>query len=207
MIRKLMLSFILLLLMAGCSGAPSQPVTYGALLTRDDFDAPGTWDTAVLPAATVQVANGVLSFDAESGRYIFSVDYRTQTDTIIEATARLLSAETYNGFGLICRASAKGEGYYFLIGGDGSGTIRRSAGREVKPLAAWTKTGAVNGGLNRLRVVCQGDYLALYVNEQLVAEARDTLYGSGYTGFTAVSTRAGQRVVVEFDALRVYRAE
>ena len=197
------------LLLSACSGGPSQSVALGPLLVEDDFDAPGQWDTADVPAATVQIADGVFHFDAEAGRYIFSVDYRTQTDTVIEATARLWSEDTSNGFGVICRANADGEGYYFMIGGDGSGTIRRSAGREVEPLAAWTKTGAIitGGAQNRIRAVCDGDYLALYVNDQFVAEARDSLYGSGYTGFVVVTTREGQRVEVDFDALRVYAAE
>lgn len=197
------------LMLGACSGKPSQPVTLGALLAEDDFDRQGSWDTADVPAATVQIADGVFHFDAEAGRYIFSVDYQTQTDTIIEATARLWSEDSSNGYGVICRANADGKGYYFLIGGDGSGTIRRSAGREVEPLAAWTKTSAVipGGAQNRIRAVCDGDYLALYVNDQFVAEARDSLYGSGYTGFVVVTTRNGQRVEVDFDALRVYAAE
>jgi hypothetical protein len=205
-------SIVLLLfafLLGACSGGPSQPVTRGALLIEDDFNAPGQWDTADVPAATVEIADGVFHFDAEAGRYIFSVDYRTQIDTVTEATARLWSEDASNGFGIICRANADGEGYYFLIGGDGSGTIRRSAGREVKALAAWTQTGAVitGGAQNRIRAVCDGDYLALYVNDQFVAEARDSLYGSGYTGFVVVTTRERQRVEVDFDALRVYAAE
>lgn len=207
--KRCILFLILTLMLGACNSGPSRTVMPGAVLVEDDFDAPGQWDTADVPAATVQIADGVFHFDVEAGRYIFSVDYRTQTDTVIEATARLWSDDDSNGFGVICRANADGEGYYFLIGGDGSGTIRRSAGRDVKALAAWTKTGAVIGGgaQNRIRAVCDGDYLALYVNDQFVAEARDSLYGSGYTGFVVVTTRDGQRVEVDFDALRVYAAE
>src|SRR5690606_40854624 len=54
--------------------------------------------TADVPAATVEIADGVFHFDAEAGRYIFSVDYRTQTDTVTEATARLWSEDASNGF-------------------------------------------------------------------------------------------------------------
>jgi len=55
--------------------------------------------------------------------------------------------------------------------------------------------------------VCDGDYLALYVNDVFVGEARDSLYSSGYTGLTVVTTRPGQRIAVDFDTLRVYAAE
>lgn len=207
MIRLLMFLCCLFSL-AACGGRPSREVSFGELLLEDDFDVPGRWDVADVPAATVAVADGVFRFSADAGRYIFSVDYRPQNDVVIEATARLLSEDDSNGFGVMCRGDADGEGYYFLIGGDGSGTIRRSRGREVTALAPWTKTGAVlSTGENRIRAVCDGDYLALWVNDQFVAEARDRLYASGYTGFVVVTTRAGQRIDVEFDALRVYRAD
>lgn len=195
----------LLILVAGCNGNPTREVTYGELLLSDDFDVAGQWDTAQKPAADVQVRNGVFRFEANSGRYIFSVDYRMQGDSITEVDAVHLSDDTSDGYGLMCRANASGDGYYFLIGSDGSATIRRGQGREVAPLVKWTQIGALNtNAANRIRVICDGDYLAMYVNDIFVGEVRDSLYMQGYTGLAVVTTRPGQRITVEFDALRVY---
>lgn len=199
---------VIVLILAACNGYPSRPVSPGEILLRDDFEREGAWDQADVPAAIASISDGVFHIEADAGRYIFSVDYRTQTDAVTEVNALHLSDDDSSGFGIICRANADGEGYYFLIGADGSGTIRRSQGREVKPLVAWTKTdGIVTGASNRIRAVCDDDYLALYVNDVFVGEARDSLYSSGYTGLTVVTTRPGQRIAVDFDTLRVYAAQ
>lgn len=193
------------LILAACNGTPTREVIIGDLLLRDNFDTAGRWDVADVPAARLMVENGAFRFDAEAGRYIFSVDYRSQTDVIIEVEALHLSGETTSGFGVMCRADADGDGYSFMIGADGSGSIRRTQGRKVTPLVAWTRTGGVTTtGSNRIRAICDGDYLALYVNDFFVGEVYDRLYSSGFTGLVVADTRAGQRVVVEFDALRVY---
>ncbi len=196
---------ILVCACAACNGSPSRTAAPGALLLRDNFDGSGRWDQADVAAASVLIRDGVFHFEADAGQYIFSVDYQTQTNVIVEVDAFHLSDDDSSGFGIICRANTNGEGYYFLIGADGSGTIRRSRGRDVTPLVAWTKTGGiVTGASNRIRAVCDGDYLALYVNGIFVGEARDSLYSSGYTGLTVVTTRPGQRISVDFDVLRIY---
>jgi hypothetical protein len=100
-----------------------------------------------------------------------------------------------------------GDGYLFLIRGDGAYAIMRSRGRDVQALVDWKTSNAINQGpgQNHLRVVCVDDYLALYVNDQFVADAIDDTYTRGQVGLAAAAVdRLG--VQVEFDNLSISQA-
>lgn len=111
---------------------------------------------------------------------------------------------------MLCRASANndGDGYYFLISGDGYYSIRRGATERVDGLIDWAQTDVVNQnrGLNRIRAVCIGDYLALYVNGQFLAETRNSRYTRGYAGLTAAVVDGGA-VDIAFDDLSIWSAQ
>lgn len=101
-----------------------------------------------------------------------------------------------------------GDGYLFLIQGSGAYGIFRSRGRDLRPLVDWQTSPAINVGpaSNRLRAVCVGNYLALYVNDQFVASATDDTYTEGQVGLVAsAANRLGVRV--EFDDLIVSTAK
>jgi hypothetical protein len=99
----------------------------------------------------------------------------------------------------------EGDGYLFLVQGSGSYGIFRARGRNLTPLVDWAASDVVNPALemNTLRAVCVGDYLALYVNGQLLAQTTDSTYTEGQVGMVAsASNRLGARV--QFDNLTVY---
>lgn len=126
----------------------------------------------------------------------------TATESATEATAQATEEGTAE-----VRAEPRfgeGDGYLFLIQGAGQVGIFRSNGRQLTPLVDWKASSAVVQGRaeNRLRAVCVGDYLALFVNDQLVAEAIDDRYTEGQAGMVAsAASRLGLRV--EFDNLMV----
>lgn len=100
-----------------------------------------------------------------------------------------------------------GDGYVFLVQGSGRFAIMRSRGRSVTPLLDWADSGLINKGaaLNRIRAVCLGDYLALYINGEFVGDATDDTYTGGQVGLVAAAAgRLG--VQVEFDNLSVSEA-
>jgi hypothetical protein len=100
-----------------------------------------------------------------------------------------------------------GDGYLFLVRGDGSYAIMRARGQVVRPLVNWGFSSAINQGAvaNHVRVVCVEDYLALYVNDQFVADATDDAYTRGQVGLAAAAVdRLGVRV--EFDNLSISQA-
>lgn len=103
-----------------------------------------------------------------------------------------------------------GNGYLFLIQGNGSYAIMRASEREVIPLVDWTEAPEDlmeigRNANNTMRAVCVDDYLALFINDQFVAEAADDTYTEGQIGMAASSyNRLGVRV--EFDNLVVSEA-
>jgi len=100
-----------------------------------------------------------------------------------------------------------GDGYVFLVQGSGRFAIMRSRGRSVTPILDWTDSGLINKGaaLNRIRAVCLGDYLALYINGEFAGDATDDTYTGGQVGLVAAAAgRLG--VQVEFDNLSVSEA-
>jgi hypothetical protein len=100
--------------------------------------------------------------------------------------------------------SNNGDGYLFMVQGNGRYAILRSQGRKLTPLVNWASASAVNQGAaqNRIRAVCMGNYLAMYVNGQFVADTTDDLYTKGQVALVGASAgRTG--MTVTFDNLSV----
>lgn len=102
-----------------------------------------------------------------------------------------------------------GDGYLFLIEGSGRFSIQRSLGRSVTPLVDWTSSTVIKTGaaLNQIRAVCLGNYLALYINGEFIADATDDSYtDAGQVGMVAAG--AGPLgVQVQFDNLSISEAK
>ena len=211
---------LLLLLCASCTNLglviPSQPLPtvgyrYLELVADDRFDQAGDWrsydDGAGLFLGPVE---GVYRISFVGRQYVWTQAESLYGDQVIEADARQVSDFDYNAFGLACRLDPanSGRGYFFLISGDGSASIRWSNGRSLEAIVAAAPKRQIKQGRaqNRIRIVCIDDYLALWVNDQFVAEARDGRSTGGAVGLVAVMNYAGEKLEVEFDDLRIWRA-
>ena len=213
-IRSVILWLLLIAatLISGCAPRqPSQPFTIDRLLIDEEFAADSIWEAYADPAIKVdlRVADGAYRIEARDGGFMWGLGGGVLTDTVIEVESEQLSDYADNAYGVMCRASpsADGDGYYFLISGDGYYTIRRGAGREIAALIPWTAHEAIRKGQthNRIRAVCLGDYLALFVNDQFVDETHDHLYRQGLIGLAAGVPDGGE-VIVTFDDLLVFAA-
>jgi hypothetical protein len=202
---------ILIALLTACGSTATQPYTLGEKLLDIDFSRPFDWERYVNPAQGVefQVVDGVYQARAWDGGFTWTLHPLQTSDVVIEADVIQYSDYRDNAYGLMCRAKpqASGDGYFFMISADGMYTIRRGVQREIGALIPWTPSGAIqqDKGINRLRVVCIGDSLALYVNGQFVAETRDRRYQRGSVGITAAVPEDGD-VDVRFDNLEVWAA-
>jgi len=206
--RKIAL-LIAALLLAGCQGRPTQTYAKGDLLLAENFTRPGAWESYTDPNLQVDfhVEDGVYHAQASDGGFMWTLGADQYTDSVMEVETHQLSTYSNNSYGVMCRASEQnnGDGYYFFISGDGMYTLRRGAHREVDALIDWTDSSAINTGqsVNLIRVVCIGDYLALYVNDSFVAETHDSRYTRGYAGFTAAVPKGGD-VEVNFANLSIW---
>ncbi len=194
--------------MASAPRVPERDYAQGELLYTESFDAVGGWPTYNRDGLRLQVTDGAYQGTISHSYYVWALNAQPHDDVILEISTLQSTDDGKNGYGLVCRADPMndGDGYYFLIGGDGTFSIRRGRGADVEALVSWQRTDAIRTGAspNTLRAVCIDDYLALYVNGRFVADARDTLYRQGVAG-VAMVTAEGRPLSVAFDNLKAYR--
>ncbi len=196
---------VVLLLLAGC-GEPEPKYAAGDVLLSETFSEPNAWETYSSGDSDLRVSDGVYRMEVGPGGYIWGLNEAEHTNVEMEVTTRQLSSHDNNAYGLMCRAdtSNDGDGYYFLISGDGFYSIRKGEGEDVVALVDWTDSSAINEGeaTNKIRAVCAGDYLGLWVNDKFVSEIRDTAYTSGYAGLAAAAFEDGSADIT-FDDLTI----
>ncbi|MFQ3566008.1 MAG: hypothetical protein SNJ59_03325 [Aggregatilineales bacterium] len=205
------LGIALLAALVACSARPTAQYVLGDLLLEEDFDRASAWEWYRDPSRSIdmRVQDGVYRAQAGAGTLMWALNAQMHTDVVIQVDTQRVSGDVINAHGLMCRASpsGNGNGYYFLISADGAYTIRRGAGDQVTPLVPWQTSRALNRGqvINRLRVVCIGDYLALYVNGEFVAEARDNRYHTGVAGLAVAAPNSP--IEVTFDRVIIWSAQ
>ncbi len=191
--------------------APELGFRYGELLFEDGFGSGAEWRTYESGADLfIGVRAGAFRIEFSGRQYVWTQRSGEHRNVVIEAETEQSSDYDHNAYGLACRLDPgnSGRGYFFLISGDGHASIRWSNGRSLEPIVAAAPSAHIRQGQssNRLRVVCIDDYLALWVNGQFVADARDGRSGQGEVGLAGVMNYAGERLAVDFDDMRVWRA-
>ncbi|MDZ4765460.1 MAG: hypothetical protein SGI73_12985 [Chloroflexota bacterium] len=212
---------------------PSARYARGEVLAEVDFSQPTDWENYADPALGVDFrveddayraqidarrlprgdadayATGVNAASARAGGFMWTLHPAQHSNSLIQVDTLPYSIYRDNAYGVMCRASPddNGDGYYFLISADGQYTIRRGFNREIQPLIEWTASSAIRQDTapNRLRALCLGDRLALYINGQFVAETRDSLYRQGSAGIVA-AVPAGGELDVQFDQVIIWAA-
>jgi hypothetical protein len=215
LLNKLLWGGGLLLLLVGClpSSGATRSVRFGELLLDDAFDTVTTaWDQYTAPTTFAGYEKGGYRLRTTLQNYVFGLHTWSGADLLVEAEAYVQSAEPRMIYGVICRASSEGRGYYFLVSANGNFSIRRLHRRQDTPLVKWQSTSALYTGTRRnvLRAVCVQDYLAFYINGQFVAEVRDNSLNYGTFGVTvavAPSAEAGATADVVYDRVRVWSGQ
>ena len=207
----LIVMIIAMLLVAGCDSGPSQEYAVNEPLVNESFDQPDAWENYISSQYNVNmyVGDGVYHVFTGENSYAWTLNDQTHTDVVIEVDTLQTSSFEDNGYGVMCRADStnNGDGYYFLISGDGFFTIRRGEGESVTSIIDWKSSGAINKGQahNTIRAVCIDDYLALYVNNKFLGEAHDSTYRSGNAGIAAIVAPDAQ-TSIDFDNFKIWRA-
>ena len=217
---RIVIGISILMLLASCTGiqqftmreaAPELGYRYLELLFDDTFENGEHW-RSYLGGADLYLGakDGVYRIDFSGRRYVWTQAERQYADLVMEAEAKQISDYDHNAFGLACRLDPanSGRGYYFLISGEGYASIRWSNGRSLERIVAAAPSSDIRRGrdTNLIRAVCIEDYLALWVNGEFIAEARDRRASEGAVGLVGVMNNQGRRLTVDFDDLRVWRA-
>ncbi|MCX7683445.1 MAG: serine/threonine protein kinase, partial [Anaerolineae bacterium] len=181
----------------------------GTVIFEDDFASPTSgWEIGDYGSGSVGYADGTyFVLSSASGATIWGVAHRSFDNLILEVDTAQVSAgpQNNNDYGVICREQGNGDGYYFLISGNGSYAIFKSVGNQFTPLVDWSESSVIRRGNadNRLKAICNEDGLVLIVNGQPLASARDSTYTTGDIALTA-TTYEDQGTEIHFDNLVVY---
>lgn len=122
----------------------------------------------------------------------------------LEVEARHVSGPD-STYGLTFRHQDSDNAYVFLISSTGSyGLFKRVQGKWIA-LQKLAKTPYLNRGskTNRLKVVCVGSRITVYINDRYITSVTDTSFTTGHVGLRAdASDESGTQT--HFDNLKVY---
>lgn len=199
--RLSLLLLLATLILAGCARTAA-PFT-------DDFSDPASgWGAASHETYVRGYQQGryLMQIDA-SQWFVWAASGRTYQDAEVDVKVRSEGVSD-NHYGVFCRYT-EGEFYYFAISTDGYYAIfRRDAEGVLQPL---TGTGMLRSSLvrldgseNRIRAVCDGTLLSLYINGERAVQVEDDTLARGDVGMAAGTLRQGG-TIVWFDDLKVDR--
>ncbi|MCK9245460.1 MAG: hypothetical protein M0P11_00700 [Anaerolineaceae bacterium] len=197
----LMLVFFLVVPLGGCK-AP-EPIF------ADDFsDASSGWEV---------FDNSLTSANYVEGSYRISLLQKNKEkwalanqdfgNVAIEVDATYMGGTADNSFGVVCKFQDIKQYYAVVISSDGAYMIQKRVGGSYQRLTGeyFQLSDQIKPGtrVNRLRVECGQDYLALYVNQELVNRVEDSTYNQGDVGLI-VTTYGEPGLTVSFDNFEVY---
>jgi len=168
--------------------APAQT----GVLFQDDFGDTGSgWEVGDYEGGSVGYKDGAYFVRGEGGGGVmWGAANRSFENVVIEvdATQILAPANNNNSFGIKCREQDS-TGYGFVISGDGYYSIQIIVDGNWDPLVEWTTSDAIRQGnsTNRIRAICDGPHLALFVNGELLAKVEDNTYTEGDISLTATT--------------------
>lgn len=199
------LALVVVLLVSGC-GSDDE----GGVLLEDDF-------AEQRPLWPVDEGE-VFAYGYDQGEYFIELyepewlawvhPGRRVRDVQVETDAYLKSGSADNHFGLLCRYVDIDNFYYFAISSDGYyGIFRRVDGAAFELLSeggGMVPSAAIRIGdqVNRVRVVCAGDEMSLYVNDELLETVIDVAHPRGDVGLAAGSG-GGEGTRIHFDHVLV----
>lgn len=178
----------------------------GTLLSVETFDRVDAWEHYTSPfGVELGVENGIYRAYTTGAGYVWGLNDEEFSDIILQVEAVPLTINFGNGYGVMCRATESGDGYYFMINAEGYFSISMGDGDAIVPLVDWQESDAIRPEIDRnvIRASCVGDALTMFVNNELVAEVTDDTYTNGFAGLS-VAASAQYDVDIAFDNLAIY---
>lgn len=172
-------------------------VSDAPVLFKDDFSGnEGGWKTLEDSLSFIGYENGGFRLKTSVPDYQFwSVPGLNFKDVQVYVQAIKLGGTDNNLFGIICRYQDPGNFYAFLIGSDGYyGIFEMQEGQlGLIDQVHMDFDKGINRGesSNEIMVICDGEDLALIVNDQHMLQVQDDTLEFGDVGLLAGSLRSG----------------
>jgi hypothetical protein len=185
------------------------PVPENVIFAEDFDNANSGWEVGSYDDGSVGYKDGSYFVTSSvNGSTMWGVANHTFDNIIIDVDTTQVAAgpASNNDYGVVCREQGNGDGYYMLVSGDGYYAIIKAVNAQFEMLVEWAESSAVKTGnaTNRIRAVCNGSTLEMYVNGQLVATAEDGTYARGDIALTA-TTYEDQATEIHFDNMVVQK--
>lgn len=198
----------------GGGSQPDQPADLPLMgvLLQDDFSDPNSgWEVGEFDGGLIGYTNGkYFVISNQQSTAMWGASQQIFKDVVIEvdATPVRAPANQNNDYGVMCRLQLNGDGYSMNISADGYYSIQLARDDQFMDLVAWTESDAILTGnvTNRIRVVCDGNKLALYVNGTLLTEVTDNAFTEGDIALSA-TTYEQDLTEVHFDNIVVREPE
>jgi len=178
------------------------------LVFADDFDRQVGWVEGREDDWGFQFTRGGYAVTVRTpSATIWSVKSQEYDDVRVEVGGVAVEGQDNGYYGVVCRHRNGSNYYAFLIGQDGSYMIQKQASGQTEILLESTAPASVihmDGTINRVRADCVGDTLALYANEQKLAEIEDREIADGATGLAVRTRNQPNEIEVAFDNFAVY---
>jgi tetratricopeptide (TPR) repeat protein len=177
------------------------------LAWQDDFSMPeGGWGQASDLQSVKKYENGQYHISVNASElFIWSTAGQDLVDFIVEVEATQVSGPNDNGYGLLFRFQDDQHFYRFDISGDGFYLLSKRSEDQWVTLVDWTESPFIHKGqaTNRLKAICQGSQISLYVNDRRLTGFSDVSHSHGDIGLFAGTLSQGG-VHISFDNLKVW---
>jgi len=186
---------------------PIMPTPAFPLAWQDDFSTPeGGWDETSDLQSVKKYENGQYHISVNARElFIWSTAGQDLADFMVEVETTQVSGPNDNGYGLLFRFQDDRHFYRFDISGDGFYFLSKRLENQWVTLIDWTASPFIHKGqaTNRLKVICQGSQISLYVNDRHLTDFSDVSYSHGDIGLFAGTLSQGG-VHISFDNLKVW---
>ena len=168
----------------------------------------GTWNTGYWPdeAGVDEITDGEYRMTVFEDNYmLWSETFDMDTPNVsMEVEARLHAGSEENGQGFVCRYIDEDNFYFLYIGNDGWYSISKYVNNVYESLASdFVYGNEINPTTNLIRAECNGGKLALWSNDNLLAEVEDSSLPEGRIGLYARTWDEGD-ITIAFDNFVVY---
>ncbi|RMG84856.1 MAG: hypothetical protein D6712_10545 [Chloroflexi bacterium] len=192
-------------------------IELGNVLVDDDFsEEEGALENFTGENSHITRSDGLLLVDVRGYLFTFTQTEEAFADVVVAVDATTLAGEQAQSVGVTCRADSEfnGYGYYFEVEPNGNfwmGYVNEEGAFNLL-LPDQTSSATINQGANatnQIVAVCVGDYLALYVNGELMVEANDTTFTEpGHVGVLVrnFNQETATTAFASFDNFRVWSA-